>query len=114
MLSLKQLYFCVLLHKLEGCLKQGILSNFKIQFLLFKSFPQKIIWTFKRTITRLSKSKFFEVFHLVPHTKIKGYFLVSFHLNKGGFTECNHIFKVNRIALLKFLFTYILASFYKI
>lgn len=41
MLSLKQLYFCVLFRKLEGRLKQGIISNFKIQFLRVKSFPQK-------------------------------------------------------------------------
>ena len=67
MLSLKQLYFCVLFHKLEGRLKQGILSNFKIQFLLVKSFPRKILWTCKRTITRLLKCRFFDVFHLVPH-----------------------------------------------
>ena len=31
MLSLKQFYFCVLLHKLEGRLELGILSSFKIK-----------------------------------------------------------------------------------
>ena len=35
-------YFCVLLHKLESLLKQGILSNFKIQFLRVKLLSQKI------------------------------------------------------------------------
>lgn len=68
MLYLKQLYFSVLLHKLGGWLKQGILSDFKIQFLCVKPFPQKTLWRCERTITRPSKSRFFDVFHPVSHT----------------------------------------------
>ena len=52
-----------LLHKLKGWLKQGIASNFKIEFLPAKSFPEKILWICKRTIIRFSKSRFFDVFH---------------------------------------------------
>ena len=103
-----------LLHKLEGRLKQGIVSKFKVEFLRAKSFPQKILCLFNRTIIRLSKSRFFDVFHLVPHTYIKGYFLASFHLDKRGVAKCNYIFKVNIKELLNLLLTHILASFYKI
>ena len=103
-----------LLHKLESRLKQGIVSNFKIEFLRAKSFPQKILWICKRTIIRRSKSRFFNVFHLVPNTKIKGYFLASFHLDKRGFAKCKYIFKVNGKELINLLIPHILASFYKI